>query len=202
MISPKFARKTLDKGADGLVLVRSGAGGHTGEYAMLPFIDEVRRFFEGPLIVGGGIGSGRAIRAVENLGADFAYLGTRFLAGRETMISQEYREMVWTSAMEGLIALARHHRCIGKLDARQCRGCGYSIEDMKDAAKLDFSGDMGAGSKAWKHVWSAGQGVGGITKPEAVADVVATPVAEYHQAVTDQSQGSRFGTVPSQKDGA
>jgi len=102
--SPKFARKALDKGADGLVLVCAGAGGHTGEYAMLPFIEEVRSFFDGPLIVGGGIGTGRAIRAVENLGVDFAYLGTRFLATAETMIPDAYRQMVWQSTMEDLIA--------------------------------------------------------------------------------------------------
>ena len=77
--SPKFARKALEKGADGLVLVCAGAGGHTGEFAMLPFIEEVRSFFDGPLIVGGGIGTGRAIRAVENLGADFAYVADSVL---------------------------------------------------------------------------------------------------------------------------
>jgi len=78
--SPKYAKKAIEKGADGLVLVCSGAGGHTGEYAMIPFIDEVRSFFDGPLIVGGGIGTGRAVKAVETLGVDFAYLGSSHLA--------------------------------------------------------------------------------------------------------------------------
>ena len=103
VITPTLARKALDKGADGLVLVCSGAGGHTGEFVMLPFIEEVRSFFEGPLIVGGGIGTGRAIRAVENLGVDFAYLGTRFLATQETLISDAYRAAVWKSCMEDLV---------------------------------------------------------------------------------------------------
>ncbi|WGI23307.1 nitronate monooxygenase [Amylibacter sp. IMCC11727] len=190
--SPKFARKALDKGADGLVLVCSGAGGHTGEYAMLPFVEEVRSFFDGPLIVGGGIGTGRAIRAVENLGVDFAYLGTRFLATQETMINQAYREMVWNSTMEDLIASRAITGALGNWMRGSIEAAGISIEDMQNAAKLDFSGDMHEGSKAWKHVWSAGQGVGAITQPETIADVVATLIAEYTQAVADQRNGSRY----------
>ena len=190
--SPKFARKALDKGADGLVLVSSGAGGHTGEYAMLPFIDEVRSFFDGPLIVGGGIGSGRAIRAVENLGVDFAYLGTRFLATQETMIPQAYRDMVWQSTMEDLVASCAITGALGNWMRASIDAADISLEDMQNVAKLDFSGDMHSGSKAWKNVWSAGQGVGGITKPETVADVVATLLTEYKQAVAQQSKGSFY----------
>lgn len=190
--SPKFARKALEKGADGLVLVCAGAGGHTGEYAMLPFIDEVRSFFDGPLIVGGGIGSGGAIRAVENMGVDFAYLGTRFLATQETMISAAYREMVWHSSMEDLVASRAITGALGNWMRASISAAGISIDDMQTTAKLDFSGDMHAGSKAWKHVWSAGQGVGGITKPETVGDVVATLLAQYKQAVAQQSKGSFY----------
>ncbi len=102
--SPKFARKAIEKGADGLVLICAGAGGHTGEYAMIPFVEEVRTFFDGPIIVGGGIGTGRGIKAVEALGVDFAYLGTRFLACQESLINDDYRQMVWDSQMEDLIA--------------------------------------------------------------------------------------------------
>lgn len=190
--SPKFARKALDKGADGLVLVCAGAGGHTGEYAMLPFIEEVRSFFDGPLIVGGGIGTGRAVRAVENLGADFAYVGTRFLACSETMISQEYREMVWQSSMEDLIASRAITGALGNWMRASVEAAGLSIEDMQGAAKLDFSGDMHEGSKAWKHVWSAGQGVGGVSRPETIADVVAELLQGYTSAVAAQSNGSRY----------
>ncbi|SPH27588.1 Putative monooxygenase [Ascidiaceihabitans donghaensis] len=191
--SPKFARKALDKGADGLVLVCAGAGGHTGEYAMLPFIEEVRGFFDGPLIVGGGIGTGRAIRAVENLGVDFAYLGTRLLATQETMIPDAYREMVWQSTMEDLIASRAITGALGNWMRASVEAAGIAIEDMSAAATLDFSGDMHAGSKAWKHVWSAGQGVGGITRAETVAEAVETLVMQYNKAVADQSRGSRFG---------
>jgi len=192
VITPKFARKALDKGADGLVLVCAGAGGHTGEYAMLPFIEEVRSFFDGPLIVGGGIGTGRAIRAVENLGADFAYLGTRFLATQETMISDEYRQMVWQSSMEDLIASRAITGALGNWMRASVEAAGLSLDDMNSTAKIDFSGDMHAAPKGWKHVWSAGQGVGGITRPETIADVVATLLAQYSQAVAEQRAGSRY----------
>ncbi|MDG1530398.1 MAG: nitronate monooxygenase [Paracoccaceae bacterium] len=192
VISPKLARKALDKGADGLVLVCAGAGGHTGEFAMLPFIEEVRSFFDGPLIVGGGIGTGRAIRAVENLGVDFAYLGTRFLATKETMISQEYREMIWQSRMEDLIASRAITGALGNWMRASVEAAGLTLEDMKETVKIDFSGDMHQAPRGWKHVWSAGQGVGGITKPESIADVVAQLQDEYSHAVTHQSKGSRF----------
>lgn len=170
--SPKYARKALEKGADGLVLVCSGAGGHTGEYAMIPFIEEVRRFFDGPLIVGGGIGTGRSIRAVETLGADFAYLGTRFLACEESMINDAYRQMVWDSTMEDLIQSRAITGALGNWMRASVEAAGLSAEALQCSAKIDFSADMHEGGKAWKHVWSAGQGVGGVTSRETVADIV------------------------------
>ena len=170
--SPKYARKALEKGADGLVLVCSGAGGHTGEYAMIPFIEEVRQFFDGPLIVGGGIGTGRSIRAVETLGADFAYLGTRFLACEESMINDAYRQMVWDSTMEDLIQSRAITGALGNWMRASVEAAGLSAEALQSSAKIDFSADMHEGGKAWKHVWSAGQGVGGVTSRETVADIV------------------------------
>ena len=190
--SPTFARKALDKGADGLVLVCAGAGGHTGAYAMIPFIEEVRSFFAGPLIVGGGIGTGNAIRAVENLGADFAYVGTRFLAADETMIPDAYREMVWQSRMEDLVASKAITGALGNWMRASVEAAGNSLEDMQTAVTLDFSGDMHAGSKAWKHVWSAGQGVGGVTGRETIAEIVSGLRAQYQEAVAEQSRGSHY----------
>ena len=177
--SPKYARKAIERGADGLVLVCAGAGGHTGEYAMMPFIDEVRSFFDGPLIVGGGIGTGRAVQAVQTLGADFAYLGTRFLATEEALIEDAYRQMVWDSGMEDLIASRAITGALGNWMRASVEAAGLSPDDMATAAKIDFSQDMHAGTKAWKTVWSAGQGVGQITGRETVADVVATLSRDY-----------------------
>ena len=136
--SPKYAKKAVEKGADGLVLVCAGAGGHTGEYAMLPFIDEVRQFFDGPLIVGGGISTGRAVKAVELLGADFAYLGTRFLAVDESLINDAYRQMVWDSQMEDLIASRAITGALGNWMRASVEAAGLTVEDMSTAAKIDF----------------------------------------------------------------
>lgn len=180
--SPKYARKAVEKGADGLVLVCAGAGGHTGEYAMIPFIDEVRSFFDGPLIVGGGIGTGRAIRAVEMLGADFAYLGTRFLATNESLVSDAYRQMVWDSTMEDLIMSRAITGALGNWMRASVEAAGLSATDLASTAKIDFSQDMHSNNKAWKNVWSAGQGVGTIEARETVADVVAKLRRDYQEA--------------------
>ncbi len=177
--SPKFARKAIEKGADGLVLICAGAGGHTGEYAMIPFVEEVRTFFDGPIIVGGGIGTGRGIKAVEALGVDFAYLGTRFLACQESLINDDYRQMVWDSQMEDLIASRAITGALGNWMRASVEAAGLTEEAMKAVAKIDFSQDMHAGTKAWKHVWSAGQGVGLVNTPQTVADVVETLVRQY-----------------------
>ena len=190
--SPSFARKAIDRGADGLVLVCTGAGGHTGEYALMPFLDEVRSFFDGPIMVGGGISNGRSIRAAETLGIDFAYIGTRFLAAQETLISDAYRQMVWDSKMEDLIQSRAITGALGNWMRASVEASGLSLDDTKKIAKIDFSGDMHAGSKAWKTVWSAGQGVGNVKKPETIKEIIDILKKEYETAVELQSEGSQY----------
>jgi nitronate monooxygenase len=188
----KYAKKAIEKGADGLVLVCAGAGGHTGEYAMMPFIDEVRRFYDGPLIVGGGISTGRAIRAVETLGADFSYIGTRFLAAPETLISDEYRKMVIDCHMEELIASRAITGALGNWMRASVDAAGISVDDMQVDAKIDFSGDMHSGAKAWKSVWSAGQGVGQVTSSESISTIVDTLVFDYIATISSELQSRRL----------
>ena len=190
--SPSFAKKAIDRGADGLVLVCTGAGGHTGEYALMPFLDEVRSFFDGPIMVGGGISNGRSIRAAETLGVDFAYVGTRFLAAQETLISDAYRQMVWDSKMEDLIQSRAITGALGNWMRASVEASGLSLDDTKKIAKIDFSGDMHAGSKAWKTVWSAGQGVGNVKKPETIKEIIDILKKEYETAVELQSEGSQY----------
>ena len=190
--SPSFARKAIDRGADGLVLVCTGAGGHTGEYALMPFLDEVRSFFDGPIMVGGGISNGTSIRAAETLGIDFAYIGTRFLAAQETLISDAYRQMVWDSKMEDLIQSRAITGALGNWMKASVEASGLSLDDTKKIAKIDFSGDMHAGSKAWKTVWSAGQGVGNVRKRETIKEIIDILKKEYETAVELQSKGSQY----------
>ena len=190
--SPSFARKAIDRGADGLVLVCTGAGGHTGEYALMPFLDEVRSFFDGPIMVGGGISNGRSIRAAETLGIDFAYIGTRFLAAQETLISDAYRQMVWDSKMEDLIQSRAITGALGNWMKASVEASGLSLDDTKKIAKIDFSEDMHAESKAWKTVWSAGQGVGNVKKPETIKEIIDLLKKEYESSVELQSKGSQY----------
>ncbi|MBC56643.1 MAG: nitronate monooxygenase [Confluentimicrobium sp.] len=180
--SPTYARKAIDKGADGLVLVCSGAGGHTGQYALAPFLDEVRQFFDGPIAVGGGVSTGAGVLAVETLGADLAYVGTRFLGARESLISEGYRQMVIDSGIEDLIASKAITGALGNWMRASVKAAGFDLDDMKAEAKIDFSGDMHSGAKAWKTVWSAGQGVGQIHGIEPIAEIVARMAAQYDAA--------------------
>ena len=180
--SPTYARKAIEKGADGLVLVCAGAGGHTGTYAMAPFLDEVRSFFDGPIAVGGGISTGEAVLAVEMLGADFAYVGTRFLGASETLIGDGYRQMVIDSGIEDLIASKAITGALGNWMKASVAAAGLDPEAMKAEARIDFSGDMHSGAKAWKTVWSAGQGVGQIRAITPLARIVEDLAAGYEAA--------------------
>jgi nitronate monooxygenase len=159
---------------------------------MMPFIDEVRRFYDGPLIVGGGISTGRAIRAVETLGADFSYIGTRFLAAPETLIYDEYRKKVIDCHMEELIASRAITGALGNWMRASVDAAGISVDDMQVDAKIDFSGDMHSGAKAWKSVWSAGQGVGQVTSSESISTIVDTLVFDYIATISSELQSRRF----------
>ena len=158
----------------------------------MPFLDEVRSFFDGPIMVGGGISNGRRIRAAETLGIDFAYIGTRFLAAQETLISDSYRQMVWDSKMEDLLQSRAITGALGNWMKASVEASGLSLDDTKKIAKIDFSGDMHAGSKAWKTVWSAGQGVGNVRKPETIKEIIDILKKEYEAAVEIQSKGSQY----------
>lgn len=172
VINPRLARKAADAGADVLILVVQGAGGHTGHYNPFAFVAEVRRFWDGPLGLAGAISSGRDIRAAQLLGADFAVAGTRFIAAHESLASSAYRDLLVRSGMEDLVLT----RAVSGVDANWLRStleaAGFSAEMLKEEKRIDFSGDIATAKKAWKDVWSAGQGVGGIERVSAVSEIV------------------------------
>ncbi|WP_233205134.1 NAD(P)H-dependent flavin oxidoreductase [Alkalicaulis satelles] len=175
-----FARKAVEQGADGLVLVSAGAGGHTGPMAGFAFVSAVRRFFDGPVMLGGGIGDGRAIRAAEVLGADFAYMGTRFIAAEESLASDEYRSMLIAAEFEDLVLSnkltgADAYYLKASL-ARMGIGADGRREDGPDFA--DSEGQV----KAWRDVWSAGHGVGAVTATQSAALIADALASEYAAA--------------------
>ncbi|MEQ8265611.1 MAG: nitronate monooxygenase [Parvibaculum sp.] len=179
--SVPFARKAVDAGVDGLVLVAAGAGGHTGQMTGFSFVPAVREFFDGPVILGGGITNGAGIRAAEVLGADLAYIGTRFIACEESLAVPDYRAMLISSTVDDLILT----RAITGVAANWLKPsivrAGMDIDAMEKNPDIDFT-DPQSGAKRWAQVWSAGHGVGMIDRVEPVASLVARLREEYDDA--------------------
>lgn len=182
VINPTFARKAIDAGVDGLVLVCSGAGGHTGPLSPFAFVDAVREFWDGPLILGGGIASGRGIRAVQALGVDLAYLGTRFLATKESMVADDYKNMVVDSTVDDIVA----SDAITGVTANWLRGsllsAGLDPDNMPKKSAIDVSASVDA--KRWKDIWAAGQSVGPVKSIQPLAEVVSELTQEWLDANT------------------
>lgn len=176
-----FARKAAAAGVDGLVLVASGAGGHTGQTAGFAFVEEVRQFWSGPIVLGGAISTGQAVRAAEILGADLAYVGTALIACAESMAEQGYKEMVVASGAEDIVP----SKGITGVTANWLRpslvSAGYDPANMPEDKKPNFENAQDD-AKAWKNVWSAGQGVGAVRAIEPVAQIVARLKSEYDAA--------------------
>jgi len=177
------AKKAVAHGADGLVLLCAGAGGHTGIYNPFAFLREVRQFWSGPLVLSGGIADAAGIRAAEILGADLVYMGTRFIASPESLVPDAYRQMLVESTLEDLVTSAAVTGVSASWLRRSLEETGWTAEKLATDTrrKPDFSGDIGADGKAWKNVWAAGQGVGLVKKVEPIADIVAALEHEYHQ---------------------
>lgn len=176
-----FARKAAAAGADGLALVCAGAGGHTGKVSAFAFVPAVREFFDGVVVVGGSIGTGGAIRAAELLGADLVYAGTPFIAAAESLATDAYKEMVVRASLDDLIL----SKALTGAEAYYLResivAAGLDPDMLTGKTKPDFK-DSQTQIKAWKHVWSAGQGVETVRRVEPVGAIVDRLVAEYADA--------------------
>jgi nitronate monooxygenase len=171
VITPEHAKKAADAGADGLVLVCHGAGGHTGKYSPLAFIEEVRKFWDGPLIVGGAVQNAQSIMAMLTLGADFVYMGTRFIGCPESLVVDDYRDMLVRANMSDVITTAAVSGVNGNWLRESLERVGFDFDKLDAKGKIDFSNIQGDG-KAWKDTWGAGQGVGGTVAIQTVQDVV------------------------------
>lgn len=177
----EYACKAAAAGVDGLVLVAAGAGGHTGHMAGFAFVPAVREFFDGIIVLGGAIGDGRAIRAAEVLGADLAYLGTRFIAAEESMARPEYKEMVIASEFTDLVLSNSFTGAHAYYLRPSIERAGLDPDNLPKKGGMNL---MGAQTKikAWRDVWSAGQGVGTVHAVESIADIVAQLQADYDAA--------------------
>lgn len=177
--SVTFAQKAAATGVDGLVLVAAGAGGHTGQIAGFAFVPEVRDFFKGIIALGGGIGCGQAIRAAELLGADLAYLGTRFIASEESIADSTYKKMLIESHAEDIVLSAALTGVPANWLKASLVTAGYDPKNMPDKQAMNLGRPEDGGKKRWKEVWSAGQGVGAVQRIEPVSKIIDQLVAEY-----------------------
>jgi nitronate monooxygenase len=178
----EYARKAADAGVDGLVLVAAGAGGHTGEVSPFSFVPAVREFFDGPIALGGGIVDGRGIRAAEILGADFANLGTRFIATRECMASEQYKQMLVDSQTRDVVRTPFFTGVPANYLLPSIRRAGVDPAELnKPAPKIDL-GSAGGEIKAWKDIWSGGHGVFATKNVVSTAELVQQLAQEYRLA--------------------
>jgi nitronate monooxygenase len=181
--SVAFARKAAAAGVDGLILVSAGAGGHVGPLAGFAFLPEVRQFWDGPLVLAGAISDGRAVRAAEVLGADLAYLGTRFIAARESMAVDGYKEMLIASGAEDVALTNAVTGVPANFLSRSLEAAGHNPKGGIVERVVNFEGDPHDEAKAWKTIWSAGQGVGATRKIQSVGEIAEQLKSEYAAAV-------------------
>lgn len=186
--SLQWAHKAMDSGVDGLILVAAGAGGHTGQMASFPFIEAVRKFFDGTLILAGGINSGSAILAAQALGADLAYMGTRFIAAKESLASMEYKDMLVNGKFEDLVLTASVTGIPAHFIRQSLEKAGV---DISENGKVNFNMmDNTSGAKAWRDIWSAGHGIENIDQVLSSAAIIENLRKEYvaaTQAITHQN---------------
>ena len=188
--SVSFAKKAAKTGVDGLILVASGAGGHTGKMTGFAFVDAVREFWDGIIILAGGISTGQGIRAAQALGADLAYMGTRFIATDESLAGDAYQEMVVEVSAKDLILTDAITGVPAWFMRPSLEKAGYDIENLQPK-KIDFN-DAGEESKAWRDVWSAGQGVGVINKRNSVSEIVQHLRNEYVAVLEKERRGDAW----------
>ena len=181
IINNKFAHKAIEKGADGLVAVAAGAGGHAGVKSPFALVQEIRQWFDGPLALSGSIASGSAILASLAMGADFAYIGSAFIATDEARAAEEYKQCIVDSNSDDIIYSNLFTGVHGNYLAPSVRNAGMDPDNLpeSDPSKMDFGGDK---SKAWKDIWGCGQGIGAINKVQSTADLVAQFKREFAEA--------------------
>jgi len=184
VINVRHAQKALEAGVDGLILVCAGAGGHAGRLSPFALIGEVRRFFDGPIVLSGAIATGDAVLAAQAAGADLAYIGTRFLATPEASVPERYKEEILKASANDIIYTDLFSGVHGNYLRHSVVTAGYDPENLpkSDPSKMNFGSGGGAEKKVWRDIWSAGQGVGQIDAVLPVAQVVAKLGAEYAAA--------------------
>ncbi|MFN3714123.1 MAG: NAD(P)H-dependent flavin oxidoreductase [Alcanivoracaceae bacterium] len=185
IINNKFARKAIEKGADGLIAVAAGAGGHAGTQSPLALIQEIREWFDGPLLLSGAIASGDSVLAAQAMGADLAYIGSAFIATEEANADPRYKQAVVDATAEDIVYSSLFTGVHGNYLRRSIELAGMDPDNLPegDPSTMDFGEkpDLG-GAKAWKDIWGSGQGIGAVKATLPAAQVVERLQKEYADA--------------------
>ncbi|CAD0187244.1 hypothetical protein RUESEDTHA_04156 [Ruegeria sp. THAF57] len=189
IIDNSFARKAIDKGADGIIAVAAGAGGHAGTQSPLALIQEIREWFDGPLLLSGAIGSGASILAAQAAGADLGYIGSAFIATTEARAVQGYKDCIAASSAKDIVYSNLFTGVHGNYLKPSIEAAGMDPNNLpeSDPSKMDFGSGGNSDKKAWKDIWGAGQGIGAVKEVLSTADLVARLSAEYHAAFSSLS---------------
>ncbi len=181
IINNRFAKKAVEKGADGLIAIAAGAGGHAGTISPFALIQEIRQWFDGPLLLGGAIATGDAVLAAQAMGADMGYIGSAFIATKEARAADAYKNMIAESFARDIVYSNLFTGVHGNYLKGSIQAVGMDPDNLPegDLKTMDFAGDK---TKAWKDIWGAGQGIGAIHEVVSVKELVARLVDEYEAA--------------------
>jgi nitronate monooxygenase len=181
IINNAFAKKAIEKGADGLIAVAAGAGGHAGVKSPFALITEIREWFNGPIALSGAISTGGAVLAARAMGADFAYIGSAFIATDEARAAPEYKQMIVASSSDDIVYSSLFTGVHGNYLKGSIRNAGLDPDALpeSDPTKMNFGGDA---RKAWKDIWGCGQGIGAIKKVVPARELVERLAREYDEA--------------------
>jgi len=191
VINDGFARKAIAKGADGLIAVAAGAGGHAGPLSPFALIEEIRAWFDGPLVLSGAIATGRGILAARAAGADLAYMGSAFIATPEANAVEGYKRMIVEAGAADIVTTARFTGISGNYLAPSIRAAGLDPDTIagEEGEMVDFAA-AATGAKAWRDIWGAGQGIGAVRAVRPVAALVDRLEAEYAAALAGLCGGA------------
>lgn len=187
VISIRHAEKALEAGVDGLILVAAGAGGHAGNLSPFALVGEVRAMYKGPIILSGAISTGDAVLASLAMGADFAYMGTRFIASKEAHASQQYKDAIVNARASDIVYTDHFTGIHGNYIKQSILNAGLDPDNLPPGdplafAKLSQATKDGSGAKAWKDIWGAGQGVGLIANAPSIAEIIDVIELEFNAA--------------------
>jgi nitronate monooxygenase len=184
VISNRFARKAIEKGADGLIPVAAGAGGHAGTLSPFALIQEIREWFDGPVALSGAIANGSAILAAQAMGADLAYIGSAFIATREANAPEGYKQMIVESEASDIVYSSLFTGVHGNYLRPSIERAGLDPDNLpeSDPTKMNFGSGGNTEAKAWRDIWGCGQGIGAVKAQLSAAELVARLSEEYEEA--------------------